>query len=121
MRSRIIFLGYVQDIVQFHVLIDCLIVPSRSESFGISVVEAQACEVPVIASDIQSLNELIINGKTGLLFEPMNKKDLAEKIELIYTDDNLRTELTIRGLKNIKKYSLKNYLTNLEWVHNGLL
>jgi glycosyltransferase involved in cell wall biosynthesis len=120
MRSRIIFLGYVQDIVQFYALIDCLVVPSRSESFGISVVEAQACEIPVIASDIQSLNELIINGKTGLLFEPKNEKDLAEKINLIHNNRKLRKNLVENGYENVKKYSLDNHLIKLKEIYDGV-
>jgi|LGOV01.1.fsa_nt_gb glycosyltransferase involved in cell wall biosynthesis len=121
LTSKIIFLGYVKDIVEFYTAMDCLVVPSRSESFGLSVVEAQACGVPVIASDILSLNEIIIDGKTGLLFEPCNKQDLAEKIMLIYTDNTLRENMVKSALMSVQKYSLATYLTNSEGIYRGLV
>lgn len=120
-KDKIIFLGYVKDMIKFYSLIDCHVIPSRSESFGLTAIEAQAFAIPVIASSINGLNEIVLDKKTGLLFEPENEKDLAEKIELIYTDENLRNELTKNGLENAKKYSLKNYLTNLEGIYYGLL
>lgn len=118
-ENNLIFLGYVKDVVQFYSLIDCLVVPSRSESFGLSVVEAQALGVPVIASNIKGLNEVVLDKKTGLLFESGNENDLAEKIELIYSDEILRMELTKNGLDNVKKYSLDNYLITLWKIYEN--
>lgn len=121
LNKNIFFLGYVPDIKWFYSIIDCLVIPSHYEPFGIVTLEAQAMRIPVISANVEALNEVVSDRKTGLLFKPKDKKDLAKKIELIYTDENLRTELTKRGLENIKKYSLKNYLTNLEGIYNGLL
>ncbi|MCZ7403146.1 MAG: glycosyltransferase family 4 protein [Candidatus Methanoperedens sp.] len=121
LNKNILFLGYVPDIKWFYSIIDCLVIPSHYEPFGMVLLEAQAMQIPVISANVESLNEIVLDRKTGLLFKPKDKKDLAKKIELIYTDENLRTELTKRGLENVKKYSLKNYLTNLEVIYNGLL
>jgi glycosyltransferase involved in cell wall biosynthesis len=57
-----------------------LVVPSRSESFGLVVLEAFACGLPVIASRLGALAELIVDGRTGLLFEPGSANALAERI-----------------------------------------
>ncbi len=119
-RDNIIFLGYIKNIRGFYKIIDVLVVSSRSESFGLSIVEAQSMGIPVIATNIEGLNEIVLDKETGLLFKSGDEEDLAKKIELIYTDENLRTELTKKGLENIKKYSLKNYITNLEGIYNGL-
>lgn len=118
-ENNIIFLGYVKDVIQLYSLIDCLVVPSRSESFGLSAIEAQALDVPVIASNVNGLNEVVLDKKTGLLFEPGNEKNLAEKIELIYSDEILRMELTKKGLANVKKYSLDNYLITLGKIYEN--
>ena len=117
-KDNVIYLGYVKDMVKFYSLIDCLVVPSRSESFGISVIEAQAFGVPVIASNIEGLNEVVLDNKTGLLFEQKNEEDLVEKIELMHNDKSLRIELIKNGLDEVKKYSLNNYLLNLREIYD---
>lgn len=60
---------------------DLFIHPSRFEGFGLSVVEAMAAKVPVIASDIEGPAEILENGKHGILFESDNHEDLAVQIE----------------------------------------
>ncbi len=58
-----------------------LIVPSVcQETFGLVIIEAYACGLPVIASRIGAFEELVVEGQTGLMFEPGNAQDLAEKI-----------------------------------------
>lgn len=60
---------------------DLFIQPSRMEGFGLTVAEAMAARVPVIASDIEGPAEILENGKHGILFENNNYEDLALKIE----------------------------------------
>ena len=119
LKDKIIFLGYVNNIEEFYNIIDYLVIPSRSESFGLSAIEAQASGTPVIASSIKGLNEIVLDKKTGLLFQPENEKDLAEKIELIHNDKNLRIELIKNGLYEVRKYSLDNYLLNLKSIYEN--
>ena len=116
-KGKTIFLGYVEEISNFYGIIDVLVVPSKFESFGISVIEAQACGVPVIVSNVGALNELIKNEENGLLFEFANEKDLAEKIELMEKDKDLKKRLIKNGLYSVKKYSLDNYLKNLNLIY----
>lgn len=60
---------------------DLFIQPSRMEGFGLTVAEAMAAKIPVIASDIEGPAEILENGKYGIMFENNNYKDLALKIE----------------------------------------
>ena len=119
-KEKIIFLGYVKQILNFYGIINVLVVPSKSESFGISTIEAQACGIPVIASDVGALNELIKNEENGLLFEFANEKDLAEKIELIEKDKELRERLIKNGLFSVKKFSLEKYLNTLNLIYGDI-
>ena len=119
LKNTVQYLGFYPNIQCFYAIIDTLIVPSQFESFGISAIEAQACGVPVIASNVEALNEIIKNKNNGLLFEFANETDLAKKIELMYNNENLRLELTKNGLKNVGKYSLKNYANKLEEIYQG--
>ena len=107
--------------VKFYSLIDCLVVPSRSESFGLSAVEAQALGIPVIASNIKGLNEVVLDKKTGLLFESGNEKDLAKKIMLIYENAKLKECFTKNIFEIIDTYSIDNYLIDLGKIYENIL
>ena len=85
----------------------------------ITEIPAQAFSVPVIASNVGTLNEFIKNEENGLLFEFANEKDLAEKMEWIEKDKDLRERLIKNGLYSVKRYSLEKYIRSLEknyWV-----
>lgn len=110
MKREVIYLGLVNDILKFYSCIDCFIIPSHWEPLGITEIEAQACGIPIIATNVEGLNEVVSDKKTGLLFKPKNEKELAEKIELIERDKDLREKLVENGLFSVKKYSLDNYL-----------
>ena len=84
---------------------------------GITEIEAQAFSVPVIASDVGALNELIKNDENGLLFEFANEKDLAEKIEWMEKDKDLRGRLIENGLYSVKSYSLEEYIRSLGKIY----
>ena len=119
-ENNIIFLSY-REALEVYSILDCLIVPSIYESFGLSVIEAQACKIPVIASNLLSLNEIIEDGENGLLFKQKDEIDLVEKIMLIYNDKDMRDNIIEKGLKNVKKYSLDNYLVKLNIIYREIL
>lgn len=91
----------------------------KCESFGVAAVEAEACGIPVIASDLGGLTEVIIDGITGFHVKPRDPEDIAEKILILYKDKNLRQEMGRMGRKNVlKKYVWKNNAqTMLENYH----
>ncbi len=119
--ERIIFLGYRSDTVFIYSLLDVLIMPSLSESFGLSVIEAQSMGTPVISSNIPALNEIIINNENGLMFEVKKSQDLSLKIELMYKDEKARNRFTKNGLESVKKYDLGNYIAMLNNIYSKLI
>lgn len=72
---------------------DIVVVPSRSESFGLVAAEAGACGIPVIASAVGGLPDVVDDGHTGLLVPPSNPAALAEAIGRLLHDDDLRAAL----------------------------
>ena len=83
---------------------DLVVMPSRSEGFGIVAIEAMAAGVPIVASRIDALSEVIKDGETGLLFKPGDDSDLAEKIILLIENPNLRKKLGVAGNKHARKF-----------------
>ena len=118
--DRIDYMGFVSDMQSFYKDIGCLVVPSHWEPLGLVAIEAQACGVPVIASNTEALNEIINHEENGLLFEVRNENDLAAKIETIYKDRDLRQRLIANGLRSVEKYSLKHYVKLLHTIYEEL-
>lgn len=79
------------------------ILPSLYEGFGIPILEALASKIPVITADNSSLRE--VGGEGVIYFNGSDSNNLAEKIEKVLADDNLRKIMLERGLEQIKKFS----------------
>jgi len=103
--GRVLFTGYVPDEHLPALLSGAIafVYPSLYEGFGIPVLEAGACGVPVITSNTSSLPE--VAGDAAILVDPHNVDEIAGAIYRLVTDDALRAELARRGLENVKRFS----------------
>jgi len=96
---------------------DLLILPSinNNEAFGIVLIEALACGVPVIASNLPGVRQVFTENVHGLLSEPKNSHDLKKKIEFILNNEELRRLMSLAARRLAEeKYSLKKMKTKLE-------
>lgn len=82
---------------------DVVVQPSRFESFGYSAVEAMAIGIPVVASAVGGLTEIIENGKTGLFAQELTPRAFADQIELLIKDDKLRDRLASAGREAVEQ------------------
>jgi D-inositol-3-phosphate glycosyltransferase len=74
---------------------DVVVVPSRTESFGLAALEAQACGIPVVASDVGGLRTVVSDGRSGFLVSPGDVSMLARRVVEILGDDALRSRLSV--------------------------
>lgn len=79
------------------------ILPSLHEGFGITLLQAMACGVPVIASDIPVLRE--VAGEAALFFNPLDREDIVKAMERVVIDQVLREDLIAKGLQRAKEFS----------------
>lgn len=113
-EDKVIFKGYIsnEDVPKALNEMDIFVVPSilDSESFGVAAVEAMACEIPVIASSVGGLKEVIIDKETGYLVPKKDHKEIAKYLKKLILDKNLRTSLGENGRKRV--------LENYDWNSN---
>jgi len=93
LNTHVRFLGTVADMFTFYCACDVICVPSRSESFGRGAAESFACGIPVVASAVGGLREIVSDGDTGLLVEYGRPQELAHAILRILTDRELAKRL----------------------------
>ena len=103
--KNIIIPGFVTD-AQLRWLYEnaaCYVLPSLSEGFGLPGLEAMTYGTPLVSSSATCLPE--VYGPAAVYFDPTSPADMAEKINSVLTDENLRKELIKLGKEQIKKYS----------------
>ena len=84
---------------------DVVVVPSRSESFGLVALEAAACGAPVVAAEVGGLRSLVHDGYTGYLIDSRDPIDYAKRIEQILSDTELAGALGRQGAADARRYS----------------
>lgn len=117
------FLGGVSDeeLVKNYQKANIFVLPSINshEAFGVVLLEALSCAVPVIASNLPGVKSVFEDKQEGLLAEPGNIYDLKKKINTLIVDKNLRRQMGANGKKLIdKKYSFKILKKRLEKIYN---
>src|SRR4051794_13239116 len=95
------FLGYRNDIENLLKISDLAVASSLREGLPVNIMEAMACELPVIASDNRGHRELIVNDKNGWIIEHENPAQFAKKMNFLVEDDYLRAQLGVNGRKMI--------------------
>jgi L-malate glycosyltransferase len=112
--SSIEFLGHIENSELPSVLsrMNLFLCLSRSESFGVSVLEAEACEVPVICTNIGGLPEVVSDKNTGFLVEESDLENLPDVIIDLIFDKETRVKLG----RNAREFVIENY----EWSKNVL-
>jgi len=84
--DRVRFLGETPDVARVVACADAFLLPSSEESFGLAALEAMACGVPVIATSIGGLPEVVADGETGFLFEPGDVEGMARAATALLAD-----------------------------------
>jgi glycosyltransferase involved in cell wall biosynthesis len=118
LTDKVLMPGWVseEDIPYIFNGAQAFIMPSLHEGFGITLLQAMACGVPAIVSDITVLRE--VAGDAALFFNPRDKEDMARTMAKIATDEKLRAEMIVKGQRRAKEFSWEkcaretlNYLT----------
>lgn len=106
-----IFVGKKSNIAEYLGVSDIFLLPSELESFGLAALEAQACELPVVATRIGGIPEVVADGETGYLSDVGDVEKMSADTVKLLADDDLRSGFGTRGRElAIERYSTKTII-----------
>ena len=108
-EDKCVFVGKQPKIVDYLSAADVLLLPSEQESFGLAALEAMACEVPVIASRVGGIPEVVTDGETGYLSEVGNIEKMSDDAGRLLNDPALRSEMGRRA----RQSAVSRYRTDI--------
>ena len=104
-RDRVRFEGRSSDVVAFYAAADLYVGPSLEDAFGLPILEAMACGLPVIASAQAGVSEFIHDGETGsVLSDPCDYRTLASEIQKLYRDTLLRRQMGLAASAYVRRF-----------------
>jgi len=119
--DKVTYLGKQEAIEEILSICDLFILPSESESFGLSALEAMACEVPVISTNTGGLPEVNIHGKTGFLSDIGNYEEMAENALSLLSNNDLLIEFRKNALEQAMKFDLNVVLNQYVGVYEEMI
>lgn len=121
-QNNITWCGFSNNSQQLMAGMDILVVPSRSEGFGLVAAEAMAVGTPAVVSLTEGLTEIITDHHTGLFFQPGNVKKLSEKIVWLLNNPHAAWQYGNNGKKRVKSNFSSAYQKNkLLNIYNDML
>jgi len=116
--SRVTFLGHRDDVPEVLGMSDIFVLPSRSEAFPNSVMEAMASGLPVVASAVGGIPELVADGRTGRLIPPGEPEALADAVIGLLDEPERATEFGRAGRQKIEQtYSFDRMVAQFEGLY----
>ena len=112
-EKSVTFIGAVENekVPEYLNKMDIFVIPSLEESFGVAAVEAAACQLPVIASAVGGLPEVVVDGETGYLVPPRDAGAIADRLALLVTHTELRRRMGQAGRALVEK--------QYDWARNA--
>lgn len=100
----------------------CTLATTKSESFGNTFIESMICGVPVVASNIMPITELVVHGETGLLYRGQNVEDAVKQLYGILDDPALHQQMSLAGIDRVQqKFAIQkvadDYIHLLQNIH----
>ncbi len=118
----VIFLGKQAELVDIYSASDIFLMPSQSESFGLSALEAMSCGLPVISSSVGGLPELQVHGETGFIAEIGDITRMARyTIDLLRNENKYRLFSEAARRRAVEKFEVDNIVPLYEEHYNRVL
>lgn len=122
LEKQFILAGYHPNPNPFYGVMDIFCLPSAHEGFGLAAVEAMLNKLPVIATRVGGLKNIVLDKETGFLVLPFSPESIAEKIQLLIENPELRCNMGEEGRKRaLKHFTADRYCREIENLYLKLL
>jgi glycosyltransferase involved in cell wall biosynthesis len=117
-----VFLGYQEDVAPLYAAFDALVLPSGNEGTPVSVIEALAAELPVVATRVGGVPDVVRDGEDGFLVEAGATDDLADRLAQLARDPALRARMGKRGRERVlPRYAVDRLVDDVDELYRSLL
>lgn len=121
-EKYVIFKGEMRwnETLAYYAQADIFVLPSINEPFGVVIVEALASGLPIVASNVDGIPEILKSGKNGLLVQPGNSRELEGAMINLLTDDSLCKKFSVNALKTAEEFSWERNINRYINLFNSL-
>ncbi|MBM4762102.1 N-acetyl-alpha-D-glucosaminyl L-malate synthase BshA [Bacillus sp. B15-48] len=121
-RDKVLLLGKQENLEELYTISDLMLLLSEKESFGLSALEAMACGVPCIGTNIGGIPEVITHGENGFVCNVGDVDDVADKAYTLLTDSKLHKRFSKNSLQTAQgKFSSKKIVAQYEEIYERVL
>lgn len=120
-KDNVLFLGYRRDIPELLSISDIAVSSSRREGLPVNVMEAMATGLPLVVTDCRGNRDLVRNGENGFVVGIDDAEGMAERIEYIYNNGEMKEKARKYNLNSIKNYSLDTIEKQIACIYNEML
>ncbi len=122
LKDKVLFLGKQENLAELYSISHMKLLLSEKESFGLVLLEAMACHLPCIGTNVGGIPEVIIDGENGFLCELGDIEDVAKKALSILTNDKLYEKMVINGQKTVhEKFRMESIISEYENIYFSLI
>lgn len=120
LTDKVKLLGFRDDIGMLLKMSDLFIFPSYREGLSVAIMEAMACGLPVVCSNIRGNRDLIDDGKGGILVKPDDQDGFINAISNLYGDRELRLQMGQYNKNKVQAFSTESVLNRIESIYRSL-
>ena len=115
LENKVFLIGYLPKAFQYLTAFDIFVLPSVKEGFPWSILEAMNAKLPIIATRVGAVSEIIEDNKNGMLVEPAKPEQIAAKLRKLINDNRLRQEFGIQAHQTVLfKFPLEKMVKEIE-------
>jgi glycosyltransferase involved in cell wall biosynthesis len=115
------FIGFVENVEDYMATFDVFVYPSLREGLGSSLLDAMAFGLPIVASDVGGIPEIVDHRVNGLLVPPGNAHDLAEALKRVVGDAGLRATMQQENRKKVSGFCVARMASAYEGIYRSIL
>lgn len=120
-RNCIALTSWIKDIATFNAGMDLICLSSDNEGTPVSLIEAQAANLPVLTTDVGGVKDIVLEGETGYIVPKNDLEKYAEKLLFLIENENIRHKMSQNGWNYVQeKFSYKTLVKNMESMYDQL-